>query len=145
MTLTVTTNNGILDISFCRFLVFLWHVCGTRNFFDMHHCHCCWLFVSFLFLMKAFCSPHVLMCRCQKIGKGSSSAKCNTCCGSSSLAMCLDCSRILCDRFEFLVSYWMWQYFFGKFMLSAFPIHSNSPKKKNQHKMREQGRGKNPI
>ncbi|XXG66459.1 hypothetical protein AAC387_Pa06g0027 [Persea americana] len=35
--------------------------------------------------------------RCQKIGKGSSSAKCNTCCGSSNLAMCLDCSRILCD------------------------------------------------
>lgn len=35
--------------------------------------------------------------RCHKIGKGSSSAKCNTCRSSSSLAMCLDCSTIVCD------------------------------------------------
>ncbi|KAF6140390.1 hypothetical protein GIB67_013159 [Kingdonia uniflora] len=35
--------------------------------------------------------------RCHQIGKGASNAKCNTCRCSSSLAMCLHCSTILCD------------------------------------------------
>ncbi|XP_073012034.1 uncharacterized protein [Typha latifolia] len=35
--------------------------------------------------------------RCQGIGKGSSTAMCNTCHGSSSLALCLDCSMVFCD------------------------------------------------
>ncbi|XP_073102934.1 uncharacterized protein [Elaeis guineensis] len=35
--------------------------------------------------------------RCQQIGKNSSSATCNTCHGSSSLALCLDCNMVFCD------------------------------------------------
>ncbi|XP_077245076.1 uncharacterized protein LOC143885017 isoform X2 [Tasmannia lanceolata] len=35
--------------------------------------------------------------RCHQIARSSSAAKCNTCRGSSSLAVCLDCSSILCD------------------------------------------------
>ncbi|KAF8412413.1 hypothetical protein HHK36_000377 [Tetracentron sinense] len=35
--------------------------------------------------------------RCHQIGKSLSTATCNTCRCSSSLAMCLDCSAILCD------------------------------------------------
>ncbi|XP_008796949.2 uncharacterized protein LOC103712249 isoform X2 [Phoenix dactylifera] len=39
----------------------------------------------------------VLYKRCQQIGKNSSSATCNTCHGSSSLALCLDCNMVFCD------------------------------------------------
>ncbi|XP_068635649.1 uncharacterized protein [Aristolochia californica] len=35
--------------------------------------------------------------RCHQIGRSSSTARCNTCRCSSSLAACLDCSAILCD------------------------------------------------
>ncbi|KAK9668342.1 hypothetical protein RND81_13G053500 [Saponaria officinalis] len=35
--------------------------------------------------------------RCQQINKSMKNAKCNTCCNSTSLATCLDCSTIVCD------------------------------------------------
>ncbi|KAJ9706891.1 hypothetical protein PVL29_002048 [Vitis rotundifolia] len=36
--------------------------------------------------------------RCHQIGKNLSTAKCNVCCSSSTLATCLDCSTIICDN-----------------------------------------------
>ncbi|KAJ4955081.1 hypothetical protein NE237_011864 [Protea cynaroides] len=35
--------------------------------------------------------------RCQQIGRNLTNVKCNVCRGTSSLAMCLDCSKVLCD------------------------------------------------
>nr|CAN67399.1 hypothetical protein VITISV_025965 [Vitis vinifera] len=36
--------------------------------------------------------------RCHQIGKNLSTTKCNVCCSSSTLATCLDCSTVICDK-----------------------------------------------
>ncbi|RVW50544.1 hypothetical protein CK203_074491 [Vitis vinifera] len=36
--------------------------------------------------------------RCHQIGKNLTTAKCNLCCSSSTLATCLDCSTVICDN-----------------------------------------------